>query len=75
MHAFQEGQECCSIPSDFLSQGITSVENERLIREPLGDEISLVVHEISPLKVPGPDGMHVIFYQKYRIFLLEFYVL
>lgn len=48
-----------------LSRDITDLDNERLIVEATDEEIYQAVTQTNPLKAPGPDGMHAIFYQKY----------
>lgn len=48
-----------------LSRDITDLDNERLIAEATDEEIYQAVTQTNPLKAPGPDGMHAIFYQKY----------
>lgn len=44
-----------------LSRDITSVSNGRLIREPSDHENFQRLHQTSPLKALGPDGICAIF--------------
>lgn len=47
-----------------LFKDISDKDNKHLIRDPTMDEVWLAVKQIGPLKAPGPDGIHVIFYKK-----------
>lgn len=50
---------------DLIQPVITVEENIQLHRIPTKEEIKSAMDEIEALKVPGPDGMSVIFYQFY----------
>jgi hypothetical protein len=44
---------------------VTEEMNNNLIREFKAEEVEQAIHQMTPSKAPGPDGMPPIFYQKY----------
>jgi len=60
-----------SDPQDFHSALrdvpviISDVMNERLIKEISTDEVKRALFSLNPDKVPGPDGMTALFYQRF----------
>lgn len=58
-------------PSKTLSCDTTTPDNERLTCMATDEEITHEVHQISPLKALGPDGVHALFLINVGIFLGE----
>lgn len=50
---------------DDIPIGVTSDQNEELLKEITQEEVKKAVFEIDPNKCPGPDGMTGYFYQQF----------
>ncbi|XP_024200132.1 uncharacterized protein LOC112203389 [Rosa chinensis] len=50
---------------NILDPIIDDADNVNLLKPVTMDEIHLPVNSIGPLKAPGPDGIHAMFYQKH----------
>lgn len=48
-----------------LSSVVTADMNVELTRQCTKDKVWIVLSQMHPCKASGPDGMHVIFYQKF----------
>ena len=49
----------------FIPRSVTDEINEQLMGEFMEWEIQEVLHQMAPLKAPGPDGMPPLFYQHF----------
>lgn len=65
MQAFKKDHNISLSQAIALSCDITTLDNEQLTNMATDEEITQVVHQISPLKALEPDDMHAIFYRKY----------
>jgi hypothetical protein len=48
-----------------VTRVVSNEMNDQLIREFTASEVEQALFQMSPLKAPGPDGLSLIFYQKY----------
>lgn len=48
-----------------ISPCISSDDNAKLLLPVSLDEVSIALHSIGPLKAPGPDGLHALFFQHF----------
>jgi hypothetical protein len=47
--------------------------NSKLMAEPTVEEIHTALHQMAPMKAPGPDGYSVCFYQhNWKLFILRY---
>ena len=48
-----------------MEERVTPVMNDELQREFMAVEVWNALKQMHPIKAPGPDGMSLVFYQKY----------
>ena len=51
--------------TNLIQAKVTEEMNEELTKEFITEEVKAALKQMHPTKVPGPDGMPAIFYQKY----------
>lgn len=49
----------------LVEERVTKSMNDELLQEFVEDEIVQVVKQMAPLKAPGVDGFHAVFFQRY----------
>ncbi|XP_059439185.1 uncharacterized protein LOC132171798 [Corylus avellana] len=49
---------------EFMERRISDEMNERLLRPFMEEDVETAIHQMAPLKAPGPDGFNACFFQK-----------
>lgn len=53
------------MPIDLSPNSLLDIDNALLTRPLSNAEVYEAIHSFKPLKEPGPDGLHPIFFKRY----------